>query len=543
MARASSSPGLLDHRTTEIMSKVPGIANVPILGQLFRSKNFNHAVTSSWSSWLPPRWSIHWGPARSRRPASRSLWFPISTPMTSMPPYSSKSREDGSPRHSRNQPHRKAGGPMTDGSNLPERPSQAIFSVCVDEAVVSAATAAAFKVPGAQFAGEFRDYITSEKRPQFSPSLKNAASCVALIDFDRDPELALETTERLHQIFLKKISIVGVGAQLDAGILLRAVRNGCTEFLTKPVDPNELAAALERFHAVMAVDPHAQSGIGRVIAFFGAKGGVGTTMLAVHLATHLVRQHGKKTLLIDHKPQLGHVALYLGLKDTQYHFDELLRNADRLDSELLERFCRSSPQRPRRHRVAGDVRRPARAQERPTGAGDGLPAPRIRLRAHRLGGALQDSKASIIEQSDEIYIVSTPDVAALRDLARMVENLSLSESATSKLHVVVNRSTATDSITSDQIEKAVRFPISIAVPNNYFELQRAINDGEPIPPQRRSEFNQALARWANRVVHGLSGPKPSPRRRDCSPSCVRKWAPGVSSKMIEVRRCPKYPCT
>ena len=47
--------------------------------------------------------------------------------------------------------------------------------------------------------------------------------------------------------------------------------------------------------------------------------------------------------------------------------------------------------------------------------------------------ALQNSKASIIDQSDEIYIVSTPDVAALRDLARLVENLSLSDSATSKL--------------------------------------------------------------------------------------------------------------
>jgi pilus assembly protein CpaC len=37
--------GLLDHRTTEIMSKVPGVANIPVLGQLFRSKNFNHSVT------------------------------------------------------------------------------------------------------------------------------------------------------------------------------------------------------------------------------------------------------------------------------------------------------------------------------------------------------------------------------------------------------------------------------------------------------------------------------------------------------------------
>ena len=36
--------GLLDHRTTEILAQVPGIANVPILGQLFRSKNNTRSV-------------------------------------------------------------------------------------------------------------------------------------------------------------------------------------------------------------------------------------------------------------------------------------------------------------------------------------------------------------------------------------------------------------------------------------------------------------------------------------------------------------------
>jgi pilus assembly protein CpaE len=120
----------------------------------------------------------------------------------------------------------------------------------------------------------------------------------------------------------------------------------------------------------------------------------------------------------------------------------------------------------------------------------------------------QASRNALLEQSDEIYIVSTPDVAALRDLARMVENLSLSESSTNKLHLVVNRSTASDSVTPEQIEKTVRFPISVAVPNNYFELLRAINDGEPIPPQRHSEFNQAISRWANQIVNGLDASDP-----------------------------------
>jgi pilus assembly protein CpaE len=402
---------------------------------------------------------------------------------------------------------------MTSEASSLEQVTQAIFSVCADEGVVSAVSSAASKVPGTIFAGEFRDYITAERRPQFSPVLKNALSCVALIDFDRDPELALKTTDRLRQIFLKKISIVGIAAELDAGLLLRAVRNGCSEFLTKPIDEADLTASLVRFQAAMAVDSHAQSGIGRVIAFFGAKGGVGTTMLAVHLATHLVRQHGKKTLLIDHKHQLGHVALYLGLKDTQYHFDELLRNADRLDSELLNGFVV-------RHRSGLDVIASPEMSGSPHEAKpEELERVMDFLRREYdyvlidSSVTYQDSKNSLIDQADEVYIVSTPDVASLRDLARLVESLSLTASATSKLRLLVNRSTATDSVTAEQIEKAVRFPITIAIPNNYFELLRAINDGEPIPPERRSEFNQRMAQWASLVVSGMSGAQPHPVKK------------------------------
>jgi pilus assembly protein CpaC len=36
--------GLLDHRTTDIFNKMPGIGDVPILGQFFRSKNVNHST-------------------------------------------------------------------------------------------------------------------------------------------------------------------------------------------------------------------------------------------------------------------------------------------------------------------------------------------------------------------------------------------------------------------------------------------------------------------------------------------------------------------
>jgi pilus assembly protein CpaC len=37
--------GLLDNRTTDALSHTPGIASVPILGELFKSKNINHSTT------------------------------------------------------------------------------------------------------------------------------------------------------------------------------------------------------------------------------------------------------------------------------------------------------------------------------------------------------------------------------------------------------------------------------------------------------------------------------------------------------------------
>jgi pilus assembly protein CpaC len=36
--------GLLDHRTTDILNKVPGFGDLPILGQLFQSRNINHSL-------------------------------------------------------------------------------------------------------------------------------------------------------------------------------------------------------------------------------------------------------------------------------------------------------------------------------------------------------------------------------------------------------------------------------------------------------------------------------------------------------------------
>jgi len=233
---------------------------------------------------------------------------------------------------------------------------------------------------------------------------------------------------------------------------------------------------------------------------FGVKGGVGTTTLAVHLAMHLVRRHRKKVLLIDHQHELGHVALHLGMKESVYHFDELVRNADRLDSDLLDGFVT-------RHASglevipSPDACSPSQAAS-PEAINRVMDYLRTRYDFILLDSSLQSVSqlTAIMTASDEVSLVSTPDVAALRDLVRRIEHLSLITGFTTKLRVVINRSTSDDAVSTDDIQTAVRFPVSVAVPNNYADLMRAINAGEPIAPQRRGGFTQAVAQWANRLA-------------------------------------------
>ncbi len=66
----------------------------------------------------------------------------------------------------------------------------------------------------------------------------------------------------------------------------------------------------------------------------GAKGGVGTTTVAVNLAVQLARGVGKRVVLFDLGRPLGHAALLMDL-ETRFSFRAAVESLDRLDSHLF----------------------------------------------------------------------------------------------------------------------------------------------------------------------------------------------------------------
>jgi len=357
-----------------------------------------------------------------------------------------------------------------------------------------------------------KDYVSSARRPAFGTGLRSSSVYVALVDFDSSTAQASEAARYLSQTFAGRITVVAVGASLNPELMLAAMRSGCSEFLSDPASSalNELLDRLEtRWLNAEGMQAMPQ---GSILPLFGTKGGVGTTTLAVHLAMFLVQSHNKRTLLIDQHAELGHVCVYLGMDGSRCRFSEVVRNFNRLDSELLRGFVG--------HHPSGlDVL----SSPDVSGRGTPLTAEAITRTLAFLRteydyvvidsvAPVDDVGVAILEASSQFYVVASPEIGSVRDLSRYIDRLAPIDSFTEKLKIVLNRSATQHAIDVDQIEKAVKLPVSIHLPDCYPELVRSQNLGEPISPSAKSEIAQAMVKWADAIVGTSSRVKAAPKK-------------------------------
>jgi pilus assembly protein CpaE len=362
---------------------------------------------------------------------------------------------------------------------------------------------------------DFDEYVSAVRRPAISAEAKSADAVLAVIDFDRDPQGAAETASYLQQLFFGRFFAAAMSGRNDPDLLLAAMRAGCNEVLKNPLDARQLADTFDRQERQWSNSMGRVRSTGHIISFFGAKGGVGTTTVAVTLAYYLVRQKNKKVLLIDNHPEFGHVCLYLGLDGSRYHFDELIRNVNRLDSTLLRGFIAKHASglevlsSPESHDLSRTVDPDAleRTLEFLRGEYD-----YIILDCET---SLEEVSLAVMDRSDQIYLVATPDIGAIRDLSRYIDGLSRNESTSARLHVIINRYSSHGAIAVEQIEKAIRVPVEVRLCNAYAECQRAINVGEPIGPDKKSEISGQFTRWTA-MLTGDETVKAQPARKGFS---------------------------
>jgi pilus assembly protein CpaE len=402
---------------------------------------------------------------------------------------------------------------MTDVRIQPDGPAVALLTIQIDKEIMSQIRESASAMPWSLIEADFENYFSVDKRPYFNQKAIDAQACIAIIDFDKDFKLALDTAEFLRGSFYHKIAIIALSSSINSDLLLSTMRAGCSELLSKPFSNDEFGETLKRLdHRWSAMMAHS-SNAGKVLSFFGAKDGVGATTLAVHLAMFLEKDFKQRVLLVDNHPQLGHVALYLGIDGNHHTFHELVQNVSRLDQELLRGFIATHPSGldilSSPDVYGGERNTDTEAVERTVE----FLSSQYDFVILDCEAAFDDINFAIIDLSKWIYLIATPEIGAIRDLSRYVDGLIQNEHVSDKLQVVINRYSSSEAVTIEQIEKAIRLPITFKIPNDYFELITAINTGQPVPSERKLDFSKQMMKWAASLVPENKVPIMSPEKK------------------------------
>src|ERR1700752_4574554 len=111
------------------------------------------------------------------------------------------------------------------------------------------------------------------------------------------------------------VPIIMLTAEREVEQKVRGLRAGADDYLIKPFHPAELLARIKSLLARFAPKDTllARPPMGRILAYYGAKGGVGTTTIAINSAIALHRELGRKVCLVDGNLQFGDHRVFLDL--------------------------------------------------------------------------------------------------------------------------------------------------------------------------------------------------------------------------------------
>jgi pilus assembly protein CpaE len=349
---------------------------------------------------------------------------------------------------------------------------------------------------------EFPTYLTEDDDSLLERMGESSAPNVCLIDFDQDRQRAVHTAERIHEK-LPNTAIFAVSSEPQPELIIQAMRCGCSEYLIKPMGHEQLLEAMAR---VVARKREKREHLnGQVLTFVGAKGGCGVTTLATHLGTLLAKSFSRKVLLVDLHPNFGDAALYLGQTKQRYHFYELAESTDRLDSDLLQSFLL--------HHPSGlDILPAPDASEPSRDFTIEAIGQTIDFLRHRYEFVIVDcppglspQNVELIHRSDQLYLVTVAEVSAVRNVACYLDYLNRAEFAQDRVRVIVNRHLKRGALTDAEIEKAIHRTIYWRVPNEYNQVIKTINGGDPVAHLSDSEVVRNLMAWAG-ALGGKSEP-------------------------------------
>jgi pilus assembly protein CpaE len=333
--------------------------------------------------------------------------------------------------------------------------------------------------------------------------LKPAAAIIAL---GSNADQAVKFIERLNKE-CPKTAIISAAQDGSPDLILRSLRAGAREFLRIPVSPDELGLVFNRIAEFCNDQVEAPRKKGRMIAVFSSKGGCGTSFLATNLAACTAG----KAILVDLNLQAGDLPLFLGV-DPKYSIADMVEKRARLDDGLISTLV--TPYSSHLSLLAAPREADSADEIEPTHVFEVLS--RLRESFDYVVLDPQHTFDSItlaaLDQSDEIVLVLTLDIPAIRSTQRALEIFDRLGYPRKKIRIVVNRWSKQIDLDLRQVEKFLGEPVIGFVPSEYQTAVSSINLGTPlVQSDATSKIALEIRRIATQLASGavpIEEPKP-----------------------------------
>lgn len=319
----------------------------------------------------------------------------------------------------------------------------------------------------------------------------------AIITLGANAEQAIKLIQRLTADS-PQTALIAAGNDAAPDLLLQSLRAGAREFLKLPITKDELKTVFDRVAEFTAGQVEAPKKKGRMIAVFSSKGGCGTSFIATNLAAAV----NARTVLVDLNLQAGDLPLFLGV-DPKYSLADISENRSRLDDALIKSFV--TPYSKNLSLLAAPREADSADEIEPEHVFEVLQ--RMRESYEYVVLDPQHTFDSItlaaLDQSDEIVLVLTLDIPAIRSTQRALEIFDRLGYPRKKIRIVVNRWSKQIDLDLRQVEKFLGEPVVGFVPSDYQTAVTSINLGQPlVQSEPNSKIAQEIRRVATTITSG-----------------------------------------
>lgn len=303
---------------------------------------------------------------------------------------------------------------------------------------------------------------------------------IALIAMDSDPERA---TQLIGEVIAKapECSVLVASASTDGQLILKSMRAGAKEFLTQPLNSEDLTNALRRVKNHIGGSSGGGKSEGcKIFTIAGATGGVGSTSIAVNLACTLASDPEHLVVLLDLDLALGDADVFLDAIP-EYTLADVAMNVSRLDLTLLKKSLT-------KHSSGVHLLpRPIQLEDvRSISADDLLRV--IGLLKSTFTHIVIDTSKSFgdldmlaLRQADEVLMLTQLDLPCLRNVVRLMMSFDAEDQLRDKVRIAVNR-VGQDSgqISLKKAQETLGRDIYWQIPNDYRIMVEVRNNGVPL---------------------------------------------------------------